>query len=275
MADDLRVPPGVDPGTPSPARLYDYYLGGTNNFEADRLAAEKITALIPELQDMAWANRGFHQRAVRWLAAEQGIRQFLDVGSGLPTVGNTHEVAQKVNPDARVVYVDNDPMAIAHAGDLLAGSRNTAVIQADMRDPDSVLKDPRARELIDFDEPVALVITAVLHFIADGSDPWGLVAHFMDALAPGSHLVLSHGTSDGIPPQSIAAFLAVYENASERGYARTRAEIERFFDGLELVPPWPGAAPAVVHVGEWGAEDLALADSDGSRWSYCGVARRP
>jgi hypothetical protein len=275
MTEAQQVPPGVDPDTPSPARLYDYYLGGTENFQADRDAAEQIRALMPELADAAWANRGFHQRAARWLAGTPEIRQFLDIGSGLPTQNNTHQAVHKVAPDARVVYVDNDPLVQVHASALLADAGNTRFITADARDPESVLGHPQTRELIDFGQPVGLLMTAVLHFVADGSEPHGLVARFMAELAPGSYLVLSHITADQKPPAAVQAILGIYANATEQIHMRTRAEVERFFDGLELIPPYPGAAPAMTYVGEWGAEDAELADSDGSRWCYGAVARRP
>jgi hypothetical protein len=275
MTETQRVPPGIDPDTPSPARLYDYYLGGTDNFQADRDAAERIRARMPELADAAWANRGFHQRAAMWLAGTPGIRQFLDIGSGLPTRDNTHQAVRKVAADARVVYVDNDPLVRVHASALLTGAGNTKFITADLRDPESVLGHPQTRELIDFGQPVGLLMTAVLHFVADGSDPYGLVARYLAELAPGSYLVLSHITADQKPPAAVQAILDIYAHATEQIHMRTRGEVQRFFGGLELVRPYEGAAAAVTYVGEWGAEDAELADSDGSRWSYGAVARRP
>jgi len=274
MTEAERVPPGIDPTRPSPARLYDYYLGGSDNFPADREAAERIRARMPELADAAWANRGFHQRAAVWMAFSCGIGQFIDIGSGLPTQNNTHQAVQKVAPDARVVYVDHDPLVRVHASALLTGEGSTRVITADLRDPDSVLNDPQTRELIDFGQPVGLLMTAVVHFVADSSDPWGLVARYVGALAPGSYLALSHITADQKPPAAVQAILDIYAGATEQIYMRTRAEVQRFFNGLELVPPYEGAPAAVTYVGEWGAEDPALADSDGSRWCYGAVARR-
>jgi hypothetical protein len=275
MTDAERVPPGIDPTRPSPARLYDYYLGGSDNFPADREAAEKIRARMPELADAAWANRGFHQRAAVWMAGSRGIGQFIDIGSGLPTQNNTHQAVQKVAPDARVVYVDHDPLVRVHANALLTGEGSTRVITADLRDPDGVLSHPQTRELIDFGQPVGLLMTAVVHFVGDGSDPWGLVARYMAALAPGSYLALSHVTADQKPSATVRTILDIYAGATEQIYMRTRAEVQRFFAGLELVPPYEGAPAAVTYVGEWGAEDPALADSDGSRWCYGAVARRP
>jgi S-adenosyl methyltransferase len=275
MTEDQQVPPGIDPATPSPARLYDYYLGGTDNFRADRDAAERIRARMPELADAAWANRGFHQRAALWMAGTAGIRQFLDIGAGLPTQNNTHQAVHRVTREARVVYVDNDPLVRVHASALLTGAAATRFVTADLRDPDGVLNHPQTRELIDFSQPVGLLMTAVLHFVADGSDPHGLVARYVAELAPGSYLALSHITADQKPPAATATILDIYEHATEQIYMRSRAEVQRFFDGLELVPPYEGGAAAVTYVGEWGAEDPELADSDGSRWCYGGVARRP
>ena len=274
VTEELAVPPGVDPNVPAPARLYDYYLGGSSNYQVDREAADQVRKLIPELTDAAWANRGFHQRAARWLA-EQGIDQYIDIGSGLPTVGNTHEVVQQVDPDARVVYVDNDPIVLAHAEELLGKAGRARVILADLRDPEALLGHPELRAQIDFGRPVGLMMTWVMHFVAPASDPWGLVARYIEAIAPGSYLVLSHVTDDKTPPKAVEAAVDLYSRASENLYFRSRPDVERFFTGLELVSPCPNTAAAVVHAGEWGADDPELADSDGSRWSYVGVARRP
>jgi hypothetical protein len=275
MTEGQQVPPGIDPATPSPARLYDYYLGGTNNFRADRDAAERIRARMPELADAAWANRGFHQRAALWMAGTAGIRQFLDIGSGLPTQNNTHQALHKATREARVVYVDNDELVRVHASALLINAGSTRLVTADLRDPDGVLNHPQTRELIDFSQPVGLLMTAVLHFVADGSGPHGLIARYVAELAPGSYLALSHITADQKPPAAVQTIRDIYADATEQVYPRSRAEVERFFDGLELVPPYEGSAAAVTYVGEWGAEDPDMADSDGSRWAYGGVARRP
>ncbi len=274
MTQTPQVPIGVNPGVPATARMYDYFLGGSLNFESDRAAADKVREMIPEVIDAAWANRGFHQRAARWLA-EQGIEQFIDIGSGLPTAGNTHEVVQQVIPGARVVYVDHDPLVLAHATGLLADSGTVRVVQGDMRDPETVLNHPEVRALIDSGAPTGLLMTAVLHFVAPGSDPWGLVGRYVRALPAGSYLALSHVTDEKTPPISVRVAEEMYARANENIYFRSRADVERFFAGLELVSPCPGTDPAVVHAGEWGADDRELADSDGSRWSYVGVARRP
>jgi hypothetical protein len=272
MTEGPQVPPGVDPTKPSPARIYDYVLGGKHNFPVDREAAEAIRAQSPDLEDAAWVNRGFHQRTARWMAAEQGIGQFIDIGSGLPTQGNTHGVVQRVAPQAHVVYVDNDPMVRAYACELLADDGTTAVITADLREPGIVLNDPAMRALIDFEQPVGLLMTAVLQFVADESDPWALVERYVDALAPGSYLALSHVTYEQLPPRLVQAGRDVYAQA-QGIHPRSRAEIERFFTGLEILPPYQGAEPAVTHLGLWGADDPEMADSDGSHWWYGGVGR--
>lgn len=275
-AGDLNadLPPGVDPTRPTPAGIYDYFLGGTTHFPADQKAAEKLRAAMPDIPDSIMANRGFHGRAAVWMAS-QGIRQFLDLGSGLPTQNNTHQSVRRVAPGVRVVYVDNDPMVAAHAGPLLARDGSTAVITADLRDPDTVLGHPQVRQLIDFAQPAGVLMTAVMHFVADGSDPWGLVARYMAAVAPGSFLALSHGTTDKLPPRGVQAGMDSIADSSERAYPRSKAGVERFFQGLELVPPYQGAMPGLAYVGLWGAEDPEAADTDGSRLLYCGVARKP
>jgi hypothetical protein len=274
MAESEEIPPGVDPNTPSAARLYDFYLGGTSNFAVDQEAGEQLRKALPDLYDAAWANRGFHQRSARWMAREQGIRQFIDIGSGLPTQGNTHQAVRQETLDARVVYVDNDPMVRAMANGLLADEEHTRLIIADLRDPADVLSHPDLRSLIDFSQPVGVLMSAVLHFVADGSDPWALVKRYADALAPGSAVALSHATADKLPPRAVQGMYATYENANTRIYLRTREEFRRFFDGMELVPPYGKAAPDVTYVGVWGAEDPQSADSDGSRVLYCGVGKR-
>src|SRR5271155_1152888 len=182
---------GIDTTVPSTARMYDFWLGGHDNFAADRAAALKVSQVAPEAQLMAVENRGFLRRAVRYLAADAGITQFLDIGTGLPTQGNVHQVAQDINPAARIVYVDNDPMVLAHSRALKTGG-NTAVIEADLRDPAAILNHPRTLELIDFREPLAVLLVAVLHFIGVGDDPYRIVGSLYGALPPGSYVVISH-----------------------------------------------------------------------------------
>ena len=273
-AQGPRTPVGVDISRPAPARIYDYMLRGDNHFETDVMAAERILSAVPEIRDCAWSNRGFHQRAAKWIA-ERGVHQFIDIGSGLPTVGNTHEVVQKVTPGARVVYVDNDPMVAEQGSRLLAEDQTTRVICADLREPGAILDHPEVTQLIDFSAPTGLLLTAVMMFVSDASDPWGLVARYVGALAGGSYLALSHLTDDYKPPVTAERFRAVFDSATERLYFRSGAGIARFFDGLEMVPPYDGAQPDICYTGVWGAEDPVLADSDGARWLYCGVARKP
>jgi hypothetical protein len=190
-------------------------------------------------------------------------------------VGNTHEVVGKIHPDARVVYVDNDPMVELHSKGILDETGRVRVLCADLREPESILDDPAVRELIDPAEPTGLLLTAVLMFVADEADPWALVARYVQAMRSGSYLALSHLTDDAKPPLAVDGFRRVFDHATEQMHFRSRQQVARFFDGLEFVPPYPGAAPALTYSGLWGAEDVQLADSDGSRWLYCAVARKP
>jgi hypothetical protein len=272
MTDAQPAPPGVDSSRPSVARVYDYLLGGTANFAADRGAAEMLKSRSPELVDAAFANRSFHRRAARWIA-EQGVGQFIDIGSGLPTAGNTHDVVREARPDARVAYVDNDPMVLAYGRELLDGDEAATVILGDVRDPGTVLGSAEVRGLIDFSEPVGLLVSAVLHFVSDESDPAGLLAAYTTALAPGSYLALSHMTGEHKPPQAVQALVQVSQQAGGGAHLRSRAEVRRLFGGLPIIPPYAGAAADVTWVGLWNCEDPQLADSEGSRWLYCGVAR--
>jgi S-adenosyl methyltransferase len=243
VADDWTT--RINTGVPNPARIYDYFLGGKDNFPADREVAEQVVAIAPVARDIVEDNRAFLRRAVRLLAGEAGIRQFIDLGSGLPTQGNVHEIAQAVAPDARVVYVDNDAMVVTHSRALLAGD-NTAAIEADLRDPDSVMRHREVRELIDFDQPIALLLMAILHFVPDDEDPYGIVARFRDALPAGSYLALSHGTRDiparpDMSPEAMAEMGAkverLYQLTTASLVTRTHAQVERFFDGFDLLDP--------------------------------------
>ena len=268
------VPPGVDPTRPSPARLYDYFLGGALNFPVDREAAERLKAAVPDIVDAMLANRGFHGRATTWIA-RQGVRQFIDIGAGLPTLNNTHEAVRRVLPEARVVYVDHDPMVAANYGPLLTPDGTTTLVTADSRNPDAVLGDPGLRRLIDLEYPAGVLMTTLPSFLPDEADPWGLVTRYMEAVAPGSYLALAHGTYDMIPPNMVLAGREALANVAESVHLRSKAEVERFFDGLELVPPYTGADRAITYAGLWGAEDIEAADTEGSRGIYCGVALRP
>ncbi len=265
------IAPAADPAavigtsTPNPARIYDYLLGGKDNFPADRETAEEVLALAPEVRAVARENRAFLRRAVRYLAGEAGIRQFLDVGTGIPAQGNVHQVAQQVAPDARVVYVDNDPIVLLHARALLAGN-HTTIIQADLREPAAILDHPELREVIDFDQPVAVLLLAILHFITDEEDPAGIVTRLRDAMAPGSYLALSHGTAD-FRPEAILKAAQVYDRATAPLVLRSHAQIGRFFDGLELV------APGLVQVVSW-RPDGELPDGWATSPAYGGIARK-
>jgi hypothetical protein len=274
MSEPEQMPPGVDATRPSPARMYDYYLGGSRNLPVDREFADRLIVAAPDLPDGVWANRAFHQRAATWLAAEIGIRQFIDLGSGLPTQSNTHDVVHKVAPEARIVYVDHDPMVAAYASELLADDGTTAVVTADLRDPSAVLAAPAIQTLIDLTQPVGLLMTAVLHFVADGSDPWGMVHSYVGASAPGSYLVLSHMTLDKMPPKAIQASQDIYSQATSSIHPRTREQVRRFFEGMDFVPAQPDGEPDLTFVGTWRADDPETADSDGSRGMLAGVARR-
>jgi SAM-dependent methyltransferase len=255
--------------------MYDYYLGGSAHTPADRVAAEQVARVLPVISDTAWANRGFLQRAVRRMASAWGVRQFIDIGSGLPTQRNTHEVLAEVIPDGRVVYVDRDPLAVARARELIAGVDRVAVIEADVRDPEAILNHPETRRLIDPTAPVGLLLVAVLHFVPDGDDPLGLVERYMDALPSGSYLALSHGSADHASPEVRDAVVKIYAATPTPPTERSKTEIAQFFEGLEIVPPYPGAPAELAFAGLWGAEDPAAADSEGSRLVYAAVARKP
>jgi S-adenosyl methyltransferase len=246
----------LDITVPNVARIYDYLLGGKDNFEVDRAAAEQILTAIPGGSGPARMNRAFLGRAVQFLAAERGIRQFLDIGSGLPTAPNVHEIAKQVSPDARVVYVDIDPVVVLHAQAILADrTKGVAAVRGDLRDPAGITASPHVRELIDFGEPVAVLLFAMLHFVPDADDPRALLARFRDVMAPGSALALSHVSDDNVDEEAGQRARAVYQGASAPITPRSRARIEGFFDGFDLLPPgvagisyWPepdpdGAAP--------------------------------
>ncbi|WP_281394721.1 SAM-dependent methyltransferase [Allostreptomyces psammosilenae] len=227
-----------------PARMYDYYLGGKDNFPADRELAEQALAVEPRTRLIAQVNRAFLQRAVRAMAAS-GIRQFLDIGTGIPTAGNTHEVAQEVAPDARVVYVDNDPIVLVHARALMSSTQEgrTTVIQEDLRSPEAIVNSAEVRELIDFDQPLGLILVAVLHFITDADGPHEIVERLKEALPSGSQMALSHLTADFAPPGHAERAVAPYQRATAPLIPRSRPAVERFFTGLELQEPGLVVAP--------------------------------
>jgi O-methyltransferase involved in polyketide biosynthesis len=234
-----------DASVAHPARIYDYWLGGKDNFAADRIAAEEVLTVMPAMAQVARSVRLFLAAVVHHLAADAGIRQFLDIGTGLPTANNTHDVAQRAAPGARIVYVDNDPIVLLHAGALLTGSPpgRCAYVEADVRDPDRVLTE--AARVLDLTEPVAVMMLGLLHFIPDSDAPCSLTRHYLDALVPGSYLAVSHASSDidTGPPE---AALERYNSRSATPIVlRSRAEVTRFFDGLDLVPP------GITPLGQW------------------------
>ncbi|MFE4975443.1 SAM-dependent methyltransferase [Kitasatospora sp. NPDC056651] len=237
-ADDWQPPGELDTGVPHTARMYDYYLGGKDNFEADRRAAQAAIAAYPALPLLARTNRQFLGRAVEFVAS-RGVRQFVDIGTGIPAVGSTNEVAQRVVPDARVVYVDNDPIVATHARALLGShpAGRTSVIEADLRDPAAILSHPALAGAVDLGEPVALMLVAVLHFIRDEDGAQRIVRTLRDALAPGSALILSHGSPDFASRESAAEGTRIYRSASAPLVLRSRAGVEPFFGDWEFVGP--------------------------------------
>jgi hypothetical protein len=266
MLVDLAFRPDI----PSPARMYDYYLGGKDNFAADRKAAERFIAMLPDgvVRTAAVQNRQFLIRAVRHLAGDLGVRQFLDIGAGLPTAKNVHEVTQSIAPDSRVVYVDHDPIVVAHGHALLHGNDRATIIAGDMRDPGGILADPALRSLLDFDEPIAVLLVAVLHFLSDTDDPYGIVRALMNAVPAGSYLVLSHFTADSDPEAGAAA--RVYQRAVSSLYPRTRGQVAGFFAGHDVLAPGE-----VAWAPQWQPDaDTGLADEPGRSLLWCGVARK-
>ncbi|HEY3682232.1 MAG TPA: SAM-dependent methyltransferase [Streptosporangiaceae bacterium] len=255
----------VDPAKPSPARMYDYYLGGKDNFESDRVAAEEIYTQIPDLPEIARDNRGMMQRAVRYLAAK-GITQFVDIGAGLPTQGNVHEIAQGVNPAARIVYADNDPIVLAHARALLTSSAEgeTRYLDADLRDPESIFENPVLHEIIDLEKPVGLILVAVLHFITEDADPYDLLARYRAYLPKGSYVVLAHASRQDMPEAAWRKMEAVYARSSAPFVFRDRTQVTRLFDGMELVEP------GLVYCPEWRPEP-GTPRSRSAAWNFGGV----
>jgi S-adenosyl methyltransferase len=226
-----------DVTVPNVARIYDCLLDGKDNYEADRRVAAELLKLGPHAKQACHQNRAFLGRVVRYLMAEHGIRQFIDIGSGLPTMQNTHEIARAADPGARVVYVDNDVVAVAHGRVLLAGSPGVLVLQADLRSPAGITGSPEVRELIDFSQPAAILLFAILHFITDDEQPYGIVRSLTEVLAPGSALAISHTTHESISSEGSLAVQGMYRGASAPVIPRLQPDIARFFDGLELIEP--------------------------------------
>jgi hypothetical protein len=253
MTERGRAARGIDTITPNVARIYDYLLGGKDNFAADREAAQQLIAAIPDVAAIARDNRSFLGRAVRYLAGPAGIRQFLDLGSGLPTQANVHELAQGVAPAVRVAYVDNDPVVASHGRALLASRDRVAMALADLRDPASIWQHPDVADLLDWTEPIAVLCTSTLHFVPEEDEPLKIIAEYRDRMAPGSYLAITHGTMEEDPAGERDKAAGVYRQASSQLHVRPLADVRRFFDGLELVEPglawiteWrpePGTAP--------------------------------
>ncbi|MEV4257231.1 SAM-dependent methyltransferase [Spirillospora sp. NPDC049652] len=262
-----RVPRGIDPTKPHPARRYNYWLGGKDNFEADRVSGEAVALGFPTIRVAAIENRRFMQRAVRHLAEEAGIRQFLDVGTGLPSAGNVHEIAQGIDPASRIVYVDNDPIVLVHARALLTSSPEgaTAYLDSDLREPERILADPALHKTLDLSRPVALMLIAITHFLTDEDDAYGKVRTLVDALAPGSFVAITNATADYLSDEERAAVDEANRRSGIPFRNRSREEFARFFDGLDLVEPGIGSVvewrpdavvehgPSVAQVSMYGA----------------------
>ena len=264
---ELKLPP-FDPSVPNPARMWNYWLGGKDNFAADRELADRVLEAMPSMPAIARAARLFLIDAVRQLASDHGIRQFLDIGTGLPTADNTHDVAQQAAPDARIVYVDHDPVVLSHARALLTSSPegSTEFVQADLRDTGAILAE--AARTLDFRRPVAILLIAVLHFIPDADDPHAIVARLMKAVPSGSYLVMAHAASD-IAPEASAEMARRYNQMSSTPITpRDRAQVARFFDGLDMAPP------GLVPISQWGLSGQ-IDTTVGGLVGYCGMGRKP
>jgi hypothetical protein len=263
------APPGVDTSKPHSARVYDYWLGGKTNFAVDRAMGEAVEKAIPTIATMARENRKFLGRAVRYLAGEAGIRQFLDIGTGIPTEGNVHEVAQQIAPETRVVYVDNDPIVLAHARALMVAGDlgQTAYIDADIREPEKILTSPTLTEVLDLSKPVGLMLVAILMLVGDQDDPWSKSRMLMDALPPGSYVAISHHGTE-FNPEAMAGNVAAAAQGGVTLVPRSRAEVQRFFADWEVVEP--GVVPLMA----WRPEGAPPADPNAA-YLWAGVARKP
>jgi S-adenosyl methyltransferase len=266
--DPARPPAGIDTTVAHPARVYDYWLGGKDNFAADREAAEQVIAARPTILRDIRANREFLHRAVRYLAAEAGIRQFLDVGTGIPTSPNVHEIVQDIAPEARVVYADNDPVVLSHARALLTSNPEgaTAYVDADLRRPDEILR--YARQTLDLTRPVAVVLVGIMHLISDDEDPYGIISRLMAATAPGSYLVITQPASDIHADAAAEGARRYNERVATKQTRRSRAQVARFVEGLDVVQP------GVVQFHRWRPEPgVNVDDYEVSGWGV--VARKP
>jgi hypothetical protein len=270
LQSDAWSPEDIPLDKPNVARMYDFYLGGYHNFAIDRQAAEAVISAYPDFPVAMRANRAFLRRAVKFLASA-GVSQFLDIGSGIPTVGNVHEVAQQVQPDARVVYVDSDPVAVAHSAAILGRTANVAALQADAGHVETILEHPVVKAMLDFGQPVAVLLLTVLHFVVDDDVAVRTVRALRDAVAPGSYLVVSHGTREhDAPPAVQAQVVRLYGQTSNPARPRSAAQIARFFDGLTLVEP------GLVFTPLWRPQDASepLFPHPERSATYAGVARK-
>jgi S-adenosyl methyltransferase len=259
---------GLDITVPNVARIYDYFLGGKDSFEADRRAAAEIEESIPESAQACRQNRDFLKRVVRCLAAEAGIRQFIDVGSGLPTADNVHQIAKAIDPEARIVYVDYDPVVFRHAQVMLEEkSKGVVVADGDLRNPQGIIGNNLVREIIDFSQPVAILMFAILHFVTDAERPGEFLGQFRDVMAPGSWLALSHITDEEVGDKDSRAVQRVYQSASAPVVPRSRAQVIPFFDGLEI------ASPGLVDINDWPQPSPGTAPST-RRLFYGGIAMK-
>jgi SAM-dependent methyltransferase len=262
----LTGPARFDPDMAHPARVYAYWLGSKDHYPADRKAAEEVAAQRPQVVAGARTNRAFLARSVRYLASQQGIRQFLDIGPGLPAALATHEVAQTIASESRVVYVDNDPVVVRHAGALTGRAPGVCAVLADLRQPRDLLSALSWRRLLDLAQPVAVLLVAVLHFVADDEDPWAVVDCYKDQVAPGSYLVISHVTADHLAPGAARRAQAAYAGASAPGVARSREQVAGFFAGLEMV------APGLVNLPDW--RPAHIGPAGGPAVFYAGIGRK-
>jgi hypothetical protein len=265
-SDDWRTT--FRPDIPSPARIYDYLLGGKDNYPADRLAGEEIAGHLPNIRQAFGWNRAFLRRAVNFLVAEAGIRQIIDIGTGLPAAGNVHEVATLVDPATRIVYVDNDPVVLAHGRDMLHGVPNAVIIEHDLRAPAAILADPELRRLVDLAEPVAILLVAVLHFVSDADDPAAIIAELLAPFPSGSYLALSHATADGTPAINDAA--KVYDEATAQAHVRRHDDVLALVHGLDLIEP------GMVWTPQWHpGPDAEMPPRPEEFFYYALVARKP
>jgi hypothetical protein len=268
MTAGRDTPGETEAERPSAARIYDYLLGGYHNFEADRMVAERFRELLPEVPLYMQANRAFLRRVVGYLV-DQGIEQFLDLGSGIPTVGNVHEAAQAINPEVRVVYVDIDAVAVRQSEEILRGNANAIAIHGDVRQPETILEHPDVRRILDFDKPVAVLLMAILLFVTEEADASRTVRVLRDAMTPGSYLAISHPTDDHLPQDQVKKAKNLYAASGNPVSIRSLDQIKSFFDGLELVEP------GLVYVSLWRPEeDSGLIDLPESSGYYGGVGRK-